>query len=181
LPEGASNGIGMFGYYNAYEEILEQEKALGTVFDTIIVADGSGGTYAGLYAADQVYRGEKRIIGFNIYDPKADVMSEVAEIINEGAAIGSHTEAIDMGHMHIINDYVGEGYAIASAQVIEFIRATAEKTGVVFDPVYTGKALYGVVNEIANKNPLFKGNVLFIHTGGLFGVFPQKERFEQGR
>ena len=177
LPEGASNGIGLFGYYSAYEEILLQEKQLGITFDTICIADGSGGTYAGLYAANEVYGKNKKIVGINIYNAEDDGTIKVGQIIDESIAISGYDEPINKGNMHIIADYVGEGYAIASDEVRAFIRELAKTTGVVLDPVYTGKSFYGITQEIKKSNPLFKGNVLFIHTGGLYGIFPQKELF----
>ena len=66
MPVGGSNGIGMFGNYNAYYEILKQEQIMGIRFDSICVADGSGGTYGGLYAANELSGCGKNIIGFNI-------------------------------------------------------------------------------------------------------------------
>ena len=61
--------------------------------------------------------------------------------------------------------------------MIAFIAKTARETGMVLDPVYTGKAMHGVITEINRGNPLLYGNVLFIHTGGEFGIFPHKDRF----
>ena len=177
LPEGASNGIGLFGYYSAYEEILLQEMQLGVTFDTICIADGSGGTYAGLYAANEVYGKNKKIVGVNIYNAEDDGRVKVSKIIDEAVEISGYNEPINRDNMHVLIDYVGEGYSIASDEVRAFIRDTARNTGVVFDPVYTGKSFCGLIEEIKKENPLLKGNVLYIHTGGLFGVFPQKELF----
>jgi len=177
LPEGASNGIGLFGYYSAYEEILMQEKQLGITFDTICVADGSGGTYAGLYAANEVYGKNKKMVTINIYNADDDAVAGVSQIIDEAAEIAAYNEPINKNNMHVLTDYVGEGYAIASDEVRAFIKDIAKNTGVIFDPVYTGKSFYGLIEEIKKSNPLFKGNVLFIHTGGLYGIFPQKELF----
>lgn len=178
MPTGASNGIGLFGYYTAFEEILEQEKQMGIKFDTICLTEGSGGTYAGLYAANEIYEAGKNIVGFQISDINGDVTDEIMGITEEALKIGSHEAKVSYDNIHMIYKYAGEGYAIASKEIISFIKDTAKSTGVVFDPVYTGKAFFGLINEIKDKNPLLKGNVLFIHTGGLYGTFPQKELFE---
>lgn len=177
LPEGASNGIGMFGYFQAFEEILEQEKEMGLRFDTICVTDGSSGTYAGLYAANEYYGCRKKIVGFNIYDSHADGKKKVEGIIKEGMALAGCSREVSMEQVRINYEYVGEGYGIASEEVIAFIKKTARETGIILDPVYTGKAMYGMLTEINKGNPWLAGNVLFIHTGGEFGIFPQKERF----
>lgn len=177
IPEGASNGIGFFGYFQAYEEIMMQERLLREPFDTICVADGSGGTYAGLYAANELYGCRKRIVGFNIYDKNADAEMQIAGIVEEGLRIGGCRNRISYDRIQILYDYVGEGYGITSSQVMDFIHKTALQTGILLDPVYTGKAMYGVVSELYKRNPLLTGNVLFIHTGGQFGIFPQRNRF----
>lgn len=176
MPAGASNGLGMFGYYDAYEEILQQEQALGIRFDAICVADGSGGTYAGLYAADQLLKGGKNILGFNV-GGREGAREKIMAILEEGAKIGGLQAPIPCKQIHQNFDYIGDGYAIASPELAKFIENTAAGTGILFDPVYTGKALQGVVSEIARHNPLLRGNVLFIHTGGQFGIFPQKDLF----
>ena len=174
IPEGGSDGLGMFGYYNAYHEILSQERDIGIRFDTICVADGSGGTYAGLYAANEYLCGDKKIVGFNV-SSRDGAKERILDILEEGAAIAGHP--ILAGNIHQNFDYIGDGYGIAYPELVEFIRQTARSTGIVTDPVYTGKALLGTVSEIAKRNPLLKGNVLFIHTGGQFGIFPNKELF----
>lgn len=68
IPEGASNGIGSFGYYKAMEEILEQEKDMGVKFDAVVVAVGSGGTYAGLYYGNHINNNSANIYGINVCD-----------------------------------------------------------------------------------------------------------------
>ena len=177
LPVGASNGIGTFGYYSAFMEILEQEEELGITFDTICITEGSGGTYAGVYLANEVMNTEKTILGFHISNVNADIKPSLVPVIDEACEIGDYDGEIDCDNMRFITNYAGEGYGIASEEVIEFIKDTAKVTGIVFDPVYTGKALYGITKEIEDENPLLKGNVLFIHTGGIFGMFPQKQKF----
>ena len=81
----------------------------------------------------------------------------------------------------VINDgYVGIGYALSRPEELEFIKTVARTEGVVLDPVYTGKAMYGVWNELKEGGNL-RGkakNILFIHTGGIFGLFPVSEKFE---
>ncbi len=177
IPEGASNGIGMFGYYNAFLEILDQEKSMGINFDTICLTEGSGGTYSGLYFANEILKKKKKIVAFNIYDKNADVKSEIAKIIDDGLKISSCDETINYDNIIVNPDYAGEGYGIAYKEVIDFIKNFARKTGIILDPVYTGKSLYGMYSEIENKNQNFVGNILFIHTGGLFGLFAKKDLF----
>lgn len=79
--------------------------------------------------------------------------------------------------MYILDGYVGDGYAISRPEELEFICDIAETEGIILDPVYTGKAMKGLYTEI--KKGTFKDskNILFIHTGGLFGLFSKREQF----
>ena len=142
----------------------------------IIVADGSGGTYGGLYAANELSGCGKNIIGFNITDEEGS-RENVIRVLKEDAEIGCLPYPIPISNIYQNYDYLGEGYGITSPELITFIKQVAQTTGIIVDPVYTEKALMGVVGEISKCNPLLRGNVLFIHTGGQFGIFPQKELF----
>jgi D-cysteine desulfhydrase len=81
LPEGASNGIGTFGYYNALEEILEQEKELNIKFDAIVTAVGSGGTYAGLFYANMIHKNSAEIIGINVCGDADSFKERISNIL----------------------------------------------------------------------------------------------------
>lgn len=179
IPEGASNGIGSLGYYSAMKEIKEQEKELGIKFDRIVAAVGSGGTYAGLCMGNaEFFNGEKKITGFNVCDDAEFFKKRSEEIIEEAQKYLDKSIIIKAEEMDIIDGYVGIGYAQSRDEELEFVQKTAKKEGVIFDPVYTGKAMYGMMNEI-EKGTFKKGeNVLFIHTGGLFGIFSKRNQFK---
>lgn len=179
IPEGASNGIGSLGYYSAMEEIREQEKELGIKFDRIVAAVGSGGTYAGLCMGNaEFFNGEKKITGFNVCDDAEFFKKKSEEIIEEAQKYLDKSIIVKAEDMDIIDGYVGIGYAQSKPEELEFIQKTAKKEGIIFDPVYTGKAMYGMMNEI-EKETFEKGeNVLFIHTGGLFGIFSKRNQFK---
>ena len=84
----------------------------------------------------------------------------------------------DRSEINIIDGYVGRGYALSTPVELNFINEFAKLEGIILDPVYTGKGMYGLTEEIKKgKFHDFK-NILFIHTGGLFGLFPQKNLFE---
>lgn len=179
IPEGASNGIGSLGYYSAMEEIKEQEKELGIKFDRIVAAVGSGGTYAGLCMGNaEFFNGEKKITGFNVCDDAEFFKKRSEEITEEAQKYLDKSIIVKAEDMDIIDGYVGIGYAQSRPEELEFIQKTAKKEGVIFDPVYTGKAMYGMMNEI-EKGTFAKGeNILFIHTGGLFGIFSKRDQFK---
>jgi D-cysteine desulfhydrase len=84
----------------------------------------------------------------------------------------------DKSEINIIDGYVGRGYALSTPVELDFISEFAKLEGIILDPVYTGKGMYGLSQELRKgKFKDFK-NILFIHTGGLFGLFPQKDLFD---
>lgn len=178
IPEGASNGIGLFGYFNAMEEIIAQEKDMGIHFDDIVIAVGSGGTYAGLFLASRLLKHPAKIHGFNICDDEAYFKNSINKIVIEGLGYIGEELSFSKDEFHIVDGYAGEGYAISSPEGRKFIYYMAKLEGVILDPVYTGKAMYGLTQEIQKKRFSNSKNILFIHTGGLFGLFPQKNLFQ---
>ncbi len=178
IPEGASDGLGCFGYYNCFHEILEQERATGISFDTIVTAVGSGGTYGGLFIANKLAGSGKRIAGFNVCDTAVEFQERIAGELREMLAIGQTNYPVRPEDIDIIDGYVGIGYAQSRKEELEFIAKVARTEGVVLDPVYTGKAMYGLYHEIRKDSFRESRNILFLHTGGLFGLFPKRQQFD---
>lgn len=169
IPEGASNGIGSIGYVNTYSEILDQEKSMGIEFDAIAVAVGSGGTYAGLVYGDEMNGCKKDIIGFNIAATSDEFKVIVKNLLKEIEGYTGIESELDEEDLMIIDGYPGLGYALSQKHEVEFIRHFSSSEGIVLDPVYTGKAMYGLFSELKKGNLKDYSNILFIHTGGLFG------------
>lgn len=180
IPEGASNALGTMGYYTCMEEIIEQEKQMGIKFDTIVVATGSGGTISGLYLANELHHLGKRVIGMAVCD-NVEYFTDIAyKIACEAVDLLPEYKGtkLDKSHVEIIDKYVGIGYALSRPEELEFIKKVARTEGLILDPVYTGKAMYGIWNELQPGGSLsHKENILFIHTGGMFGLFPISETF----
>ena len=177
IPEGASNGIGTFGYLACMQEIMEQERELGVTFDTIVDAVGSGGTFAGVCLANRLYGLNKRVVGINVCDDAPFFRQRVSEIVEEAGAYLEEPVAIRPEEVEIIDGYVGRGYALSRQEELNFIRDFARMEGVLLDPVYTGKCMYGFTQEVKKGSFAGSKNVLFLHTGGLFGLFPARELF----
>ena len=190
IPEGASFGVGVLGYYFAMKEIVAQEKEMGVRFDTVLVATGSGGTLAGLQLANLIHGYGKRVIGVCVCDDAAYFQDIAARISRDALpyliAQGEISEqeasrwaaSLKPGDFEFFEEYVGIGYALSRPEELEHIRRMARLEGTVFDPVYTGKATYGMVNELKEGGRLRASeNILFIHTGGLYGLFPISRTF----
>lgn len=178
IPEGASNGIGGFGYYTAMEEIMEQEKAMNISFDCIVLATGSGGTYSGLWLANKLHNHPADIYAFSVGGDAAYFKTRIDEILHESMSYMDVNVPISQDEINVIDGYVGRGYALSRPEELRFIHRLAELEGVILDPVYTGKAMYGLTEEIKKGTFSKYKNILFIHTGGLYGLFPQADLFE---
>ena len=142
---------------------------------------GSGGTYAGIHMGNDIYLdGKRRVVGFNVCDTAEFFKEKVEEIIKESKEYLNEKDLkkVKSENMDIIDGYVGEGYALSTEEELNFIWDLAKKEGVILDPVYTGKAMFGLHNEIKKGSFKNSKNILFVHTGGLFGLFPKKNQFE---
>lgn len=177
IPEGASNGIGGFGYYRAIEEIMLQEKEMKVHFDGIVIATGSGGTYSGLLLGSRILNYDAKIYGVNVCQNEKYFKDRIYEILHDSMKYIDVNLNFSKDEINIIDGYVGRGYALSREEELEFIKELAKLEGIILDPVYTGKAMYGLTQEIKKGKFSEYKNLLFIHTGGIFGIFPQKSQF----
>ena len=177
IPEGASNALGSLGYYEAMSEISKQEKLTGTVFDTVVVAVGSGGTYSGLCTANKELSLGKRVLGFAVASDREYFTNKIHNINVEAGEIAGLKSVFTEDDIEINDQFIGIGYALSRPEELAFIRHIASREALILDPVYTGKAMYGLYNEIKEGKVPCGSNVLFIHTGGLFGLFPKQDQF----
>ena len=182
VPEGASNELGVWGYIKASLEIKKQlEKmsagSMGKLkIDKIVTAVGSGGTYAGLFLGSKILNWEVQIYGINVKDTAqifTDRIFELMMITKEKFKLKVNFEK---DQIKIIDGYVGEGYAKSKKVELDLIKQVAENTGIILDPVYTGKAMYGLLDQLRKGRFSKEDKILFLHTGGGFGLFPIKAR-----
>jgi D-cysteine desulfhydrase len=182
IPEGASYPPGVFGYIKAAQEIAEAEKALGIGFDTIITAVGSGGTSAGLLYGKRIFGLKGNILGINVLDTPEYFARRIAAISEafvekyDGRYRGaSWFKPILPNEIEIAGGYDGPAYAVPTEAGLELIRSFARRLGLFLDPAYTGKAMLGLGGEAAKGRWRRSDNVLFIHTGGIFSLFPWRK------
>jgi D-cysteine desulfhydrase len=174
IGEGGSNGLGALGYVVAMLELgqqLARGEASGTRFDVVVHACGSGGTSAGTALGLAVANTADAIWSVPVCDD-ADYFTRVTNgIVSEARALCPKLpapRAIDF-----VDGFKGPSYGVASTDQLTFIRDVAKVSGLVLDPVYTGKALYA----LAHHRPKPK-RALFLHTGGLPGLLGQAEAFQ---
>lgn len=177
IPEGGSNELGTLGYVKAAEEISKQLQASKLRIDHIVVAVGSGGTYAGLLLGKFLYDLSAEIHGINVCDDESFFVKKISAILNQAQKRFDLPVNIKNQDIKIIDGYVGKGYGLSSQSEIDLIKHVAQEEGVILDPIYTGKAMLGLTEEI--RKGTFKPNqrVLFVHTGGIFGVFAKQSLF----
>lgn len=177
IPEGGSNATGALGYLKAAQEIADQLKSLELKIHHIVLPVGSGGTYAGLLLGKFLFDVPAKIHGINVCDNEAYFVDKIYEIVKQIIGRFKLNFNISKDQMSIIDGYVGKGYGLSSQDEIEMIKRIARVEGVILDPVYTGKAILGLVDQIRKGRFKQTENILFIHTGGIFGLFPKKALF----
>ena len=180
IPTGASDEIGLWGYIAACEELAADFERYDFRPDYIVCATGSGGTQGGLIVGSQLFNLPGEVVAFNVSDDAAYFDHK----IREDVTLWKRRYNIDFDDSKLsiktLEGYLGPGYGIADPEVFAQIATLARSEGLFLDPVYTGKAFHGMVSELekgdSGRLPGAR-NVLFIHTGGLFGVFPQQQNF----
>ena len=171
-PPGASEPLGCWGYIRAAAELAEQLYNAEIRDCDVVVPISSGGTYAGLVLGKlQHYLDHVDVHAVPVSDDLAFHQRETqslceATIRDFGFPIEFRAEVLNF-----IDGYVGDGYAIPYAAALDTIRWLARTEGLVLDPVYTGKAFHGMVENIRNGKLGHRRPVVFIHTGGLFSDF----------
>ncbi len=177
IPEGGSNALGALGYVAAMEEVAKQMKAQRFEFDHMICAVGSGGTMAGMLLGRSAFEVKAEIHGINVCDDASHFQNRIANILRDAKRRFGFDINLQKNDIRVIDGYVGKGYGLSSQEEIDLIKQVARLEGILLDPVYTGKAMYGVV-DLIRKGRFRKGEkILFWHTGGIFGLFPKKALF----
>jgi D-cysteine desulfhydrase len=177
IPEGASDPLGAWGYIRAFEELAADIARLPggpKPATTIVHATGSGGTDAGLILGKKLLNSPVRVVSVNVCDDR-DYFTRVIGDICEGAVsrFGLDVAFARDRDIEIIDGYVGAGYALSRPEELALIRDLARAEGIFLDPVYTGKAFYGMAAELKKAPGCLGERIIFIHTGGLYGLFPK--------
>jgi D-cysteine desulfhydrase len=177
IPTGASDGVGLWGYAAACRELRADFARHDIAPRHIVCATGSGGTQGGLNAGVALESIDAAVWGVAVCDGEAYFQQKVRADLHEWQQRYAVPLDVESLPIRVIDGYVGPGYAKADAGVFATIRRAARTEGLVFDPVYTGKAFHALLCEMEKGRFGAEGDVVFIHTGGVFGIFPQKELF----
>ncbi len=175
LPIGASDGLGIWGYIAAAEELKSDMGSAGIESAHWVCASGSGGTQAGLTLGAALHAVPASVWGVNVCDDEAWFVNKIHEDIAECRRRFPQDDA--QPEIRVLDGYVAPGYARATPEVFATIAQVARLEGLILDPVYTGKAFHGMLQELAAGRFGDCDDIIFIHTGGIFGVFPQRDQF----
>lgn len=177
IPGGGSNPVGALGYVDCAREIVVQADEMDLEVHRIVTATGSAGTHAGLVAGLAVMGADIPVLGIGVRAPKDRQEANVFKLAEETAALLGQPGRVTRERVVADCDYVGEGYGLIDQGVIDALTLAARLDGIVLDPVYSGKAMKGLI-ALARAGQ-FKGEtVVFLHTGGAQGLFGYQSEIE---
>jgi len=170
MPVGGATPVGALAYVHAADELLSQ---MPEPPDWIVIADGSGGTHAGLLAG---LPREVRVLGIDVSRPPVPLTVSVPRLAAKTAALAGRPEPA--GEM-IVADHCGPKYASITNEARDAVRLAARTEALLLDPVYTGKAMAGLIAAVNRRRPYgtcpgggqLSGTVVFWHTGGAVALF----------
>lgn len=183
IPTGASDGVGVWGYVGCAQELAHDFAKWQIRPSHIVHATGSGGTQAGLTLGAHLFGLGAQVLAINVCDDEAYFLNKVRsdlrewqQLYGESSQAGEDVETLPI---RVLDGYVGEGYAKASDEVLLCIAELARTEGVVLDPVYTGKAFHALVEEVKKGRFTESSDIVFVHTGGIFGIYPYAADFNR--
>ncbi len=171
VPGGGSNAIGGLGYVACVQELMAQSFEMGLRFDHVIVGSGSSGTHGGMLAGFLGHRWDVPLTGIGVSrDPDLQVplVQREAQAVHDLLGTGLTVPA---DAVHCVGGYWQPKYSVPNARMVEAVQLLARTEGLLLDPVYTGKIMAGLIGLARAGH--FRGGekVLFMHTGGLPGLF----------
>ena len=178
IPIGGSDEMGIWGYISAVEELMSDMQRHSLQRAAIVHATGSGGTQAGLNAGVLLHGLDADVISYAVCDDEAYFNDKAQADWDNLRA--NRTELPNKPIKTLTNDqYIGPGYGRAGEEVFDTLTELARLEGIALDPVYTGKAFYGLVTDLAKQAfPSESPDIIFMHTGGVFGIFPHASGVE---
>jgi L-cysteate sulfo-lyase len=171
IPGGGSNPTGALGYVDCALELVSQANRQGLVIDHVVHATGSAGTQAGLAVGLKAIHTGIPLLGIGVGADRKAQEQKVFELATKTAKFTGAEDVVKREDIVCNCDYVGPGYGVPTEAMNAAVLLAARLEGLLFDPVYTGKALAGLIDLV--RNGWFDGaeNIVFIHTGGSAGLF----------
>jgi len=175
IPGGASYPVGTVAYANTLIELLNQAQGFDFKIDYIVHAAGSGGTQAGLVLANKALKSKINILGISA-EPYCDwLVEKTVDIANRAAKLLDIKVNVEPKDVTLIKDYAGEAYGVLTPEALDAIKLVAQTEGILLDPVYTCKAMAGLIDMIKHGRFDKNENVVFVHTGGTPALFAYRK------
>jgi D-cysteine desulfhydrase len=178
IPEGGGNEVGALGYLECAVELTEQVHHGAPRFDAVVISAFTGGSQAGLLLGKQLAGLPGEIVGVPIGRPAEQVREHVAHTMS--AAIHRYGFSVDVPRaIHLLDGYQAADRLDAGDAELAALVDLAREEGILLDPVYTARGFRGLVETLARDPKALGQRVCFVHTGGLFGLFPYRERLSR--
>ena len=176
IPLGGSNAIGAYGYVVGFQELENQLRSLPPRPTRLVFASSSCGTYAGLLAGKALLDSEIELLGVRVdLDPNPEeTICAVADACAQRIGL---TKRFRSEEVHLKPDYAGEDYGVPTEEGSEALTKLWQSEGTLLDPVYTAKAMAGLI-DLARRGEFINERVVFLHTGGAPAVFTSIPRLE---
>ncbi|WP_320719728.1 D-cysteine desulfhydrase [Enterobacter asburiae] len=167
VPVGGSNAMGALGYVESALEIAQQCEGAVSL-SSVVVASGSAGTHAGLAVGLEQLLPDVELIGVTV---SRSVAEQKPKVVTLQQAAAEQLELKAKADILLWDDYFAPGYGTPNEEGMEVVKLLARLEGILLDPVYTGKAMAGLIDGIAQKRFKDEGPILFVHTGGAPALF----------
>lgn len=171
VPMGGSSAIGNLGYVECARELAQQAQDMGIPLTHIVLATGSGGTHAGLQAGVLALGLPVQVVGVNIMGEVGAQTAMVWRQLQATLAQLDVASPFGVADLTLVDGHVGSGYGLPTASGMEAIRTVARLEALLLDPVYTGKAMGGLIDLARCGHWSAGDHVVFLHTGGQAGLF----------
>ena len=171
IPGGGSNRVGALGYVSCAQELMQQADEMGLKIDLLVTATGSAGTHAGLVVGLHGVNAQVPVLGIGVRLPKDRQEANVHKLAEATAEYLGMTGGIPRDAVIANCDYVGAGYGIPTEGMASAVQMLAREEGILLDPVYSGKAMAGMIDLIRKGEISKDKTVVFLHTGGAVGLF----------
>lgn len=178
IPGGGSNPAGALGYVNAAMELVAQANDMGLKIAHLVHATGSAGTQAGLVAGLVALNSGIPVLGIGVRAPKVKQEQAVFDLACRTADHMGLSGIVTREHVVANTDYVGPGYGLPTAGMVEAVKLVARLEGVLLDPVYSGKGMDGLIDLVRKGFFARSADVVFVHTGGAVGLCAYPDIFD---
>ncbi len=179
IPGGGSNTVGALGYVSCAQELVQQADEMDLRIDRLVTATGSAGTQAGLVVGLEGMNANIPVLGIGVRLPRDRQEANVHRLAEATAEYVGVRGGIARSAVAANCDYVGPGYGQPTPGMIEAVLMVARQEGLLLDPVYSGKAMAGLIDLIRKGEIRKNETVVFLHTGGAVGLFGYTPVFEQ--